>query len=1103
MEEFTAIVVTAANAKQAAAYQIELEVRQKKGLIAKNTLILAVPDPSSARVGSGGATFNALVAATERLSARKGYASISPDILSNSKIAIIHSGGDSRRSPCQSLCGKAWSAVNAENEGNVMTPFDFLLLNLSQLFAGSPPGIIVCSSDVLLKFDASMKYDWSMPGVTGVGIPMDIEYGTRHGVFVPNEDGTVANFFQKASCDFLRENGAVVKEMVNGVEKELVYLDSGVVFFDANTTQILVNIHLYPPLDACTYMGVDGGATPLRIELYSDIMEALGSSPITYDEYLNSPTSSSHIGLVKEARSIFWKHLRKIQFNVATPKNSSFVHVGTTKETVALLTTPNTEWYQTLNLKPVVESYIENPENCEGAVIINSLLTREGTCDEGCVIEHSKLTGNYHIGRGAFVSQIRTFSDICIGDNVACQEIQLYNNLLHANSYSGLSAIHDDLAAQRDFMSVLLVYGVKDNIKGQYNDPKSTFCGKPWSEFLSVSGLSPNKIWPDVPENDRCIWFAKVFPLLHQGDSPYTSLWMQDIEHASQQDIRTWRTCERISLSDILNQGDSLTSFDWRRKISLEIGLKKMSNILINKEDECILPFIKKLVADGAMIDQAFCTLDELASTGPLDTVPRVLSTIADLLAELSAGNGGLRSGPARNPDWEFALNKLRIGDRVEAVSLMASLREEWLDSPERMVRAARHYEAAAQLLVSQVIFNCTRSFRRVTPPSIGTWVTATAPIRADLAGGWTDTPPITYELKDGGMVINVAIKLDGQYPILASARRLKDSVLVLQPPENTASSPMVWRTLDDIKDYHQPLAPGALFKCGVIALGLVNMNSGIELYKQLDFNVGGGIEVRMSSNLPQGSGLGTSSILAGALLAAICSAVGYEYDADTIFHSVLILEQLLTTGGGWQDQVGGLLPGFKYSVSPDKFPVNVDSSILDVKEDVVKGLNDRFIFVYTGRQRLARSLLQDVIRHWYAREETILHAVKGLQQNTLVCKDALEEGDIKKIGECMTTYWNQKKVMAPQSEPLYVKNMIDSVKEDIYGYTLAGAGGGGFLILLTKEANQLEKIQEKIRAVSQGSDVSFYKGEIDTNGLLVTIGDKPIGNPLVAKKDN
>ncbi len=103
---------------------------------------------------------------------------------------------------------------------------------------------------------------------------------------------SVAQFYQKASVDFLRSHGAVHTKVIDGVEKELVYLDSGVVFFDAKTTQVLVNIHLYPPLDACTYMGVDSGATPLRIELYSDIMEALGDSPITFEQYLNSPTSS-------------------------------------------------------------------------------------------------------------------------------------------------------------------------------------------------------------------------------------------------------------------------------------------------------------------------------------------------------------------------------------------------------------------------------------------------------------------------------------------------------------------------------------------------------------------------------------------------------------------------------------------------------------------------------------------------------------------------------------------------------------------------------------------------------------------------------------------
>ena len=76
------------------------------------------------------------------------------------------------------------------------------------------------------------------------------------------------------------------------IEEERVNLDSGVVFFDSQTTQTLTNIHLYPPLDACTYMGVDNGATPLRIELYSDIMEALGNSLLTEEEYMNLPTSA-------------------------------------------------------------------------------------------------------------------------------------------------------------------------------------------------------------------------------------------------------------------------------------------------------------------------------------------------------------------------------------------------------------------------------------------------------------------------------------------------------------------------------------------------------------------------------------------------------------------------------------------------------------------------------------------------------------------------------------------------------------------------------------------------------------------------------------------
>jgi galactokinase/mevalonate kinase-like predicted kinase len=66
----------------------------------------------------------------------------------------------------------------------------------------------------------------------------------------------------------------------------------------------------------------------------------------------------------------------------------------------------------------------------------------------------------------------------------------------------------------------------------------------------------------------------------------------------------------------------------------------------------------------------------------------------------------------------------------------------------------------------------------------------------------------------------------------------------------------------------------------------------------------GGGFELLTWSRLPTGSGLGTSSILAGAVMAALWRACGRSFTKSDVTHAVLHLEQMLTTGGGWQDQV-------------------------------------------------------------------------------------------------------------------------------------------------------------------------------------------------------
>jgi len=67
----------------------------------------------------------------------------------------------------------------------------------------------------------------------------------------------------------------------------------------------------------------------------------------------------------------------------------------------------------------------------------------------------------------------------------------------------------------------------------------------------------------------------------------------------------------------------------------------------------------------------------------------------------------------------------------------------------------------------------------------------------------------------------------------------------------------------------------------------------------------------------------------------------------------------MLTTGGGWQDQVGGLSPGIKVGHSKAEIPVKVDVTFLKVSDETIRSFGNQLVLVYTGKTRLARNLLQ------------------------------------------------------------------------------------------------------------------------------------------------
>jgi fucokinase len=106
----------------------------------------------------------------------------------------------------------------------------------------------------------------------------------------------------------------------------------------------------------------------------------------------------------------------------------------------------------------------------------------------------------------------------------------------------------------------------------------------------------------------------------------------------------------------------------------------------------------------------------------------------------------------------------------------------------------------------------------------------------------------------------------------------------------------------------------------------------------------------------------------------------------------------------------------------------------------------------------------------------------------TQTCATAVQEGNLVQLGACLNTYWEQKKRMAPGSEPSVVTQLMATLRPHVYGQTLAGAGGGGFLFAISIEAHAKAKLEALVRGTTGGGhpDVTFHDVHIDPLGLRV-----------------
>ena len=240
--------------------------------------------------------------------------------------------------------------------------------------------------------------------------------------------------------------------------------------------------------------------------------------------------------------------------------------------------------------------------------------------------------------------------------------------------------------------------------------------------------------------------------------------------------------------------------------------------------------------------------------------------------------------------------------------------------------------------------------------------------MRADLCGGWTDTPP--YSLEFGGSVVNVAINLNEQPPVQAFARVIGEPLIRITSIDRGTRTEI--SRIEDLTDFRRAPSEFALVKAALVLSCLgpgAIAGAGPCPLRQMFASLGGGLEVTTLAAVPQGSGLGTSSILGAVVLAVLDHVMGRRTDARELFHRVLRLEQSMATGGGWQDQIGGVIGGTKLVAAPSGMVPNVDIRCLpdDVLEAAPGG--EQVLLYYTGITRVAKNILERVVAGYLDRD--------------------------------------------------------------------------------------------------------------------------------------
>lgn len=359
------------------------------------------------------------------------------------------------------------------------------------------------------------------------------------------------------------------------------------------------------------------------------------------------------------------------------------------------------------------------------------------------------------------------------------------------------------------------------------------------------------------------------------------------------------------------------------------------------------------------------------------------------------------------------------------------------------------------------------------------------SPVRLDLAGGWTDTPP--YCIMEGGKVVNLSVELNGQLPLQVYARPIEDPRIVLRSIDLGEKQEI--ETYEDLHSYDRPGGGFSIPKAALVLAGFgprFSHQKHASLAAQLK-EFGCGIEISLLAAIPKGSGLGTSSNLAATVLGTLSDFCGLHWDKHELAYRTLILEQMLTTGGGWQDQFGGIFNGVKLLETEPG--IRQDPGIKWLPEQLFtrRETRDMMLLYYTGVTRVARDILGEIVKAMFLNSSNHLEIFREMKVHARETFDAILANDYQGLAEKVAITWSLNQGLDKGTNPPVIREIIQRVDDYLLGYKLLGAGGGGYLLMFAKSAEAALRARKSLTSDPPNAKARFVDFNVSQSGFQVS----------------